>query len=621
MTPFTRHPTQSPVVHQSGQISSHLRLFPLVACLVATSLVACSSPGVDAPAGPAAPGPSANAVVAPVLGSAEFFVVLAGTTVTNSDIPKIGRRSSIFGKVGVSPGTAVTGFDPGQVFGGAGDIHAADAVAAQAQAELTVSYLDLAGRPCDSNLTGIDLAGKTLAPGTYCFTSEALLSGDLVLDALGSPDAVFIFQIGSKLTTSFHSTVRLINGGRECQVFWQVGSSATLGSYSSFLGTILALTSIDVGALAGVSGRLLARNGAVTLDTNRVGLPDCRFCAATRCGGACVETATDAANCGACGNACAAGSTCSAGTCSVCSGTVCGGACLATATDSANCGACGNACAIGSTCSAGACTSPPPPVCRDLGVAASFDVFTLGAFVGHDSAVEGAVAACGDFSAERYAIGSALPPDSLALVIGGDLRYRNGSVNGDVIYGGELCWLCDVAVAGLVTHGTLLDCAAASTYLLDYSASLAALPANGTTTIVDGPPPGKGRVTIFLAGSNATLNVFWVVGAVMLASTNVDIKVPAGAHVLVNVIGPPMPIRPPQAWTLNGLADGRLLVNFPSATQIELQGTSIAGSILAPLAGVSFDGGVVTGQIVAGSFIGSGQVGQAPFDACIDVRP
>jgi choice-of-anchor A domain-containing protein len=246
-------------------------------------------------------------------------------------------------------------------------------------------------------------------------------------------------------------------------------------------------------------------------------------------------------------------------------------------------------------------------------VAASFDVFTLGAFVGHDSAVEGAVAACGDFSAERFAIGSALPPGSLALVIGNDLRYRHGSVNGDVLYGGQLCWLCDVAVAGLVTKGTLLDCAAAATYLLDYSAGLAALPANGTTTLQG--------TTIFLSGTDATLDVFSVTSAMLSGATGVDIKVPASAHVLVNVTGGGTAFLTNQVWNLNGLADGRLLIDFPSATQVDVQGTSIAGSILAPLAGIWFDGGVVTGQIVSASYIGSGHVGQAPFDTCIDVRP
>jgi choice-of-anchor A domain-containing protein len=593
-----------PIVNQPNQLSrlsSRLRLLPL-ACLVAASLVACDSPSRAAPVGPE---PRSSAVAAPVLGASQSFSVLAGTTVTNTG-PTI-----IVGDLGVSPGTAVTGFPPGQVRNGV--IHTADAVALQAQAELTVSYLDLAARPCEFNSTGIDLAGRTLAPGTYCFSSEAMLNGDLVLDALGSPDAVFIFQIGSKLTTSSGSSVRVINGGQGCKVYWQVGSSATLGSGSTFVGTILALTSIDAGTGATVSGRLLARNGAVTLDTNHVALGACNGCAATTCGGACVETATDAANCGACGNACASGSTCSGGICSACDGTLCGGSCVATATDAANCGACGNACAAGSTCSAGACTSPNPPVCRDLGVAASFNVFTLGAFVGHDSAVAGAVAACRDFSAERFTIGSALPPGSLALVIGNDLRYRHGSVNGDIIYGGQLCWLCDVAVAGLVTQGTFLDCAAAGTYLLDYSASLGALPANGTTTL-------QGS-TIFLAGTNATLDVFTVTSSMLSGATGVDIKVPAGAHVLVNVTGGGTAFLTNQLWNLNGLADGRLLVNFPSATQVDLQGTSIAGSILAPLAGIWFDGGVVTGQIVSGSYIGSGQVGQAPFDACIDVRP
>jgi choice-of-anchor A domain-containing protein len=129
------------------------------------------------------------------------------------------------------------------------------------------------------------------------------------------------------------------------------------------------------------------------------------------------------------------------------------------------------------------------------------------------------------------------------------------------------------------------------------------------------------RGAIILDGSNATLNVFSVPAYVLSWVADVVIKVPAGAHVLVNVPGGGTAFLTNQHWTLNGLADGRLLVNFRSATQIDLQGTSIAGSILAPLAGISFDGGVVTGQIVSASYIGSGQVGQAPFDTCIDARP
>ena len=211
--------------------------------------------------------PTASAAPAPVeLGTAGSFAVLAGSAVTNTG------PSVIDGDLGVSPGSAVTGFPPGIV---PGTIHAGDAVAAQAQSDLTIAYNDAAGRACDTNLTGQDLGGLTLTPGVYCFSSSAQLTGALTLDAQGDPDAVFIFQIGSTLTTASASTVNLINGAQACNVFWQVGSSATLGTNSTFRGTILALTSITVTTGTTVEGRTLARNGAVTLDNNVITTPMC----------------------------------------------------------------------------------------------------------------------------------------------------------------------------------------------------------------------------------------------------------------------------------------------------------------------------------------------------------
>lgn len=197
------------------------------------------------------------------LGTAQSFGVLGGSTVTNTG------ATTVNGNVGVSPGTAVTGFPPGVVIGGA--IHNNDAVAVQAQNDLTTAYDDIAGTPCTVDLTGQNLGGLTLTPGVYCFTSSAQLTGALTLDALGNPNALFLFKIGSTLTTASGSTVTVINGGSSCnRVFWQVGSSATLGTGTSFAGDILALTSITLTTGANTSGRLLARNGAVTLDTNNV---------------------------------------------------------------------------------------------------------------------------------------------------------------------------------------------------------------------------------------------------------------------------------------------------------------------------------------------------------------
>ena len=204
----------------------------------------------------------ASAQTAPSLGSAQSFAVLGGSTVTNTG------SSSISGDLGVSPGSAVTGFPPGVVV--SGTIHSADAVAAAAQTSVTAAYTNLAGQACTQDLTGQDLGGKTLTAGVYCFSSAAQLTGTLTLDAQGSATAVFIFKIGSTLTTASGSSVSLINGGSLCNVFWQVGSSATLGTTTAFAGNILALTSITLTTGATVVGRTLARNGAVTLDTNTV---------------------------------------------------------------------------------------------------------------------------------------------------------------------------------------------------------------------------------------------------------------------------------------------------------------------------------------------------------------
>jgi hypothetical protein len=207
----------------------------------------------------------ARAAEAPVdLGTAASFAVLAGSTVTNIGPSVVG------GDLGVSPGTAITGFPPGIVNG---TIHATDAVAAQAQADLTIAYNSAAGRACNVVLTDQDLGGLTLTSGVYCFSTSAQLTGTLTLDAQGDPNAVFIFQVGSTLITASGSNVALINGAQACNVFWQVGSSATLGTDSHFVGTILALTSITANTGADVDGRLLARNGAVTLDDNTVTVP------------------------------------------------------------------------------------------------------------------------------------------------------------------------------------------------------------------------------------------------------------------------------------------------------------------------------------------------------------
>ena len=208
-----------------------------------------------------------SAQTAPSLGSAQSFAVLGGSTVTNTG------TSVITGDLGVSPGSAVTGFPPGLVV--SGTIHAADASALAAQGSAATAYNALVSQACSQDLTGQDLGGKTLTAGVYCFSSSAQLTGTLTLNAQGNASAVFIFKIGSTLTTASGSSIVLINGASSCNTFFQVGSSATLGTTSSFAGSILALTSITATTGANVTGRTLARNGAVTLDTNAVTVSAC----------------------------------------------------------------------------------------------------------------------------------------------------------------------------------------------------------------------------------------------------------------------------------------------------------------------------------------------------------
>ena len=201
------------------------------------------------------------------LGTAVNFSVLAGSTATNTGASFIDG-----GSVGVSPGSSLTGFVPG-VLQSPFTMHSGDASSLQAQSDLTTAYNAAAGLAFTQDLTGVNLGGLTLLPGVYKFSSSAQLTGALTLNANSDPNAQFIFQIGSTLTTAAGSSVTVINNvaSPACIVFWQVGSSATLGAGNAFQGHILALASITVGAgTAIVSGSALAHTGAVTLDTDHI---------------------------------------------------------------------------------------------------------------------------------------------------------------------------------------------------------------------------------------------------------------------------------------------------------------------------------------------------------------
>ena len=243
------------------------RAMPYLMGGLALASVGCESRSTErTPTGPAAAASGSEGrlsamAVAPPLGSAGSFGVVASSTVTNTG-PTI-----VNGDLGVSPGNAVTGFPPGIV---TGTIQLGNASSLAAQNAVTTAYNQLAGQPCDVNLTGTDLGGLTLTPGVYCFSTSAQLTGTLTLNGLGNPGAVWVFQIGSTLTTASNSRVVFINGGQACGVFWQVGSSATLGTTTSFAGNVLALASITLNTGATNSGALFARTGAVTLDSNVV---------------------------------------------------------------------------------------------------------------------------------------------------------------------------------------------------------------------------------------------------------------------------------------------------------------------------------------------------------------
>jgi hypothetical protein len=224
----------------------------------------------------------------PYLGSnLSPFAVLGASTVTNTG------PSVITGDLGLYAGPSVTGFavppantvvegpgstglinGPGLV---SGTIYISHATANLAQVDLTTASIALTNLPCGVDLSGSDLGGLTLTPGVYCFSSSAQLTGTLTLNAQNDPNAVWVFQIGSTLTTASNSSVVFINGSsaNACGVQWRVGSSATIGTGTSFAGNILAEISVTLNTGANVIGRALARIGAVTLDTNNISFAAC----------------------------------------------------------------------------------------------------------------------------------------------------------------------------------------------------------------------------------------------------------------------------------------------------------------------------------------------------------
>jgi hypothetical protein len=202
----------------------------------------------------------------PILGRAATYGILAGSTVTCAGAP-----GAINADVGVSPGSTTTGFPPCTI---SGATHLADATAANAQLDLTTAYNALAGQACGTTIVA-DLGGTTLTPGVYCGSSSVAVTGAVTLDGQGNSNALFVIQAGSTLTTGTNASVALINGAQAKNVYWQVGSSATLGTGTTFRGTIVALTSITLNGTVTMTGRALARNGAVSLAAtgNTINLP------------------------------------------------------------------------------------------------------------------------------------------------------------------------------------------------------------------------------------------------------------------------------------------------------------------------------------------------------------
>jgi len=243
-------------IRETGVSAQMIRTHNYSTCCVAIIILLCGAS-------------SALAQTAPSLGSADSFAVLGASTVTNTG-PTV-----ITGDLGVSPGNSITGFPPGSVVSGGSD--AGGATSAAAQTSVTTAANALLAQACTTSFGpgNQDLGGLILTPGVYCFASSASITGTVTLNGQGNAGAVFIFRTGSTLITAPASSVVLINSAQSCNVFWRVGSSATLGTTTSFVGNILAVASITLNTSARIVGRALAQNGAVTLDSNTVSRSTC----------------------------------------------------------------------------------------------------------------------------------------------------------------------------------------------------------------------------------------------------------------------------------------------------------------------------------------------------------
>ena len=234
--------------------SQHARNARAASSLKSLSILALAVIAVFCGASPAS--------ATPFLGTAQSFAVLGASTVTNTG------PTTLRGDLGLYSGTSITGL--GSITQ-TGAVHQTDAVAQQAQVDALTAYNTLFGLSYAYDLTGQDLGGLTLQPGVYHFDTSAQLTGTLTLDALNNPNALFVFQIKTALTTASSSVVSVLNGGANDGVFWQVGSSATLGTSTLFAGNILADQSITLNTTAKIlCGRAIALNAAVTMDTNTI---------------------------------------------------------------------------------------------------------------------------------------------------------------------------------------------------------------------------------------------------------------------------------------------------------------------------------------------------------------